>query len=498
MHSRFSHACNGLLTVKYRTYILLRMPRSSHCLRLLFLILFSCRFLCSQSASDWKVKPEWVQAHEMFLASDAMRGRGSATPDEWIAATYVASEYQKYGLKPGLPDGTYIQRGELVQPDITAPAQITAPQSRGFVALEEGRDFSLVRTTGESISGPLQTIKAEGVASAQVRGGAIVLLAGNFGAQARSFMMRAYGAGAKAVLREDPSLTADVLERNLREQRAVDPHLPNMASSIGANFTILGITKAGAGRLQKLPDGAVLVVKINAKDTSRYTYNAVGVLPGVDTSADSKIILLSAHLDHLGVGRPVNGDSIYNGANDDASGTIAVLELAHALASGPPLQRSIYFVCYGSEEFGGLGSTYFREHSPVALDRVAANLEFEMIGNQDPKMPKGKLLLTGWDRSNLGPTMVQHGALLGDDPYPEQHFFERSDNYSLALKGVVAQTAAGWGTPPTYHKPDDDIAHLDLDFMTQAIQSLVEPVRWLANSDFVPQWQPGRNPVGRP
>ena len=75
-----------------------------------------------------------------------------------------------------------------------------------------------------------------------------------------------------------------------------------------------------------------------------------------------------------------------------------------------------------------------------------------------------------------------------------EHFFERSDNYSLALKGVVAHTAGGWGTPPTYHKPDDDIAHLDFDFMTTAIQSLIEPLRWLANSDFVPQWLPGRQP----
>ena len=173
------------------------------------------------------------------------------------------------------------------------------------------------------------------------------------------------------------------------------------------------------------------------------------MLPGKDASASAKLILLSAHLDHLGVGLPVNGDSIYNGANDDASGTVAVLELAHALTSGPPPQRTILFVCYGSEELGGLGSTYFREHSPVRLDRIAANLEFEMIGNQDPKMPKGKLMLTGWDRSTLGPTLLQHGALLGDDPYPEQHFFERSDNYSLALKGVVAHTAGGWGTPPT-------------------------------------------------
>jgi Zn-dependent M28 family amino/carboxypeptidase len=171
-----------------------------------------------------------------------------------------------------------------------------------------------------------------------------------------------------------------------------------------------------------------------------------------------------------------------------------VLELARALAAGPQPQRTIYFVCYGSEELGGLGSTYFREHSPVPIDRIAVNLEFEMIGNQDPKMSKGKLLLTGWGRSNLGPTLLQHGALVGDDPYPEEHFFERSDNYPLALKGVVAQTAAGWGTPPTYHKPNDDISHLDFAFLTEAIQSLIEPVRWLANSDFVPQWLPGKNP----
>jgi hypothetical protein len=84
--------------------------------------------------------------------------------------------------------------------------------------------------------------------------------------------------------------------------------------------------------------------------------------------------------------------------------------------------------------------------------------------------------------------------LLGADPYPEQHFFERSDNYSLALKGVVAHTAAGWGTPPTYHQPSDDLAHLDLAFMTRAIQSLIEPVRWLANGDFKPQWNPGGEP----
>jgi aminopeptidase YwaD len=224
----------------------------------------------------------------------------------------------------------------------------------------------------------------------------------------------------------------------------------------------------------------------------RQTFNAIGYLAGTDPAAGT--LLLTAHLDHLGVGRPVNGDSIYNGANDDAAGTTAVLELAHALAAGPRLRRSVLFVCYGSEEIGELGSTYFGLHPPVPLTDLVANLEFEMIGNQDPKMPAGVLLLTGWERSNLGPALKEHGALLGPDPYPEQHFFERSDNYALALKGVVAHTAGGWGTPPTYHQPDDDLAHLDVAFMTRAIQSLIEPVRWLAGSDFRPQWKPDGAP----
>jgi Zn-dependent M28 family amino/carboxypeptidase len=224
----------------------------------------------------------------------------------------------------------------------------------------------------------------------------------------------------------------------------------------------------------------------------RETFNAIGYLQGTDPGSGT--ILLTAHLDHLGIGRPVNGDAIFNGANDDAAGTTAVLELAHALAAGPRLKRNVLFVCYGSEEIGELGSTYFGEHPPVALKSLVANLEFEMIGAQDPKMPKGVLLFTGWERSNLGPTLKAHGALLGPDPYPEQHFFERSDNYALALQGVVAHTAAGWGTVPTYHQPDDDLAHLDVPFMTAAIQSLVEPVRWLANSNFRPEWVPGGKP----
>jgi Zn-dependent M28 family amino/carboxypeptidase len=186
-----------------------------------------------------------------------------------------------------------------------------------------------------------------------------------------------------------------------------------------------------------------------------------------------------------------------HGANDDASGVTAVLELAQVLAAGPQPQRSVLFVCFGSEEIGGYGSTYFAEHPPVPLRKIAANLEFEMIGAQDPELPANSLMMTGFERSSLGPALKAHGALLAPDPYPDEHFFERSDNYALALKGIVAHTVSGWAVTPSYHEPTDTIANLNIPFMTAAIRSLVKPIQWLANSSFTPAWEPGGMPVRR-
>ena len=125
-------------------------------------------------------------------------------------------------------------------------------------------------------------------------------------------------------------------------------------------------------------------------------------------------------------------------------------------------------------------------HPPVPLTDFVANIEFEMIGAQDPKLPSGSLMMTGFDRSNMGAVLTQHGALVSADPYPDQNFFERSDNYSLALKGIVAHTLSGWATVPTYHQPSDTVEALDIAFMTRAIRSLVRPIRSLANSSARP------------
>jgi aminopeptidase YwaD len=182
---------------------------------------------------------------------------------------------------------------------------------------------------------------------------------------------------------------------------------------------------------------------------------------------------------------------IFHGANDDASGTAAVMEFARILGKTPARRRTAYFVLFGCEEERGLGARYFLAHSPV--QGFVANLEFEMIGVDDPKHP-GFLMLTGWDRTDLGPTLAAHGARLGPDPYPEQHFFQRSDNYQLALQGVIAQTVSAWPIPPTYHAATDDLAHVDLAFMDQVIGSLIQPVTWLLDSDFVPVWNPGQKP----
>jgi Zn-dependent M28 family amino/carboxypeptidase len=146
----------------------------------------------------------------------------------------------------------------------------------------------------------------------------------------------------------------------------------------------------------KLPsDGAMLALTTHQRPTEpRETFSAIGYLPGTDSIAGT--LVLSAHLDHVGIGLPVNGDNIYNGANDDASGTTAVLEFAHALAAGPRLRRSLLFVCFGSEESDNLGSPYFAKHSPVPLRDVIADLEFEVLGSQDPRMTIGLGALEPW------------------------------------------------------------------------------------------------------
>jgi Zn-dependent M28 family amino/carboxypeptidase len=224
------------------------------------------------------------------------------------------------------------------------------------------------------------------------------------------------------------------------------------------------------------------------------TRNVIGKLEGRDKKMKDQVILLTAHMDHIGIGKPVNGDNIYNGADDDASGCVAVLQLARTLAHEKAPKRTVLFVFFGSEETGGQGNGYFLQHPPIPLKSIVANLEFEMIGRADSAVEPDELWLTGFDRSNLGPELAKHGAHLVADPHPKQNFFQRSDNYALAKQGIVAHTVSSFGLHKDYHQPGDDVAHIDFAHMEQAVHSMLKPVRWLADSEFKPEWVEGKKP----
>ena len=271
------------------------------------------------------------------------------------------------------------------------------------------------------------------------------------------------------------------------------------AEYVAAQFRRLGFTPLdgnGGSFVQTVP---FTRTPRGGQPQSGTTHNAVGILRGTDPSGEA--ILISAHLDHLGRRESVAGDDkIFNGADDDASGTVAVIELAGALARRPPPKRTIIFACYGSEELGnmetgGIGSRYLRDRPPVPLEKIVANVQFEMIGRPDPAVPPKTLWLTGYERSDLGPTLASRGARLVQDPHPEMKFFMRSDNYTMALKGVVAHTVSSYGLHKEYHQPSDETRMIDYAHMTEAIASMVEPLAWLASATFRPAWKPGMRPT---
>ncbi|USI74999.1 M28 family metallopeptidase [Sphingomonas morindae] len=419
----------------------------------------------------WIVNPAWVHAEESFLASDALRGRGSFTRDEAIAAAYVGSQFEAFGLKPAPGLTGYVQTAPLIHTRVEgaprlslagralpAPTLVVGPLGpiEGKVALVASGDPADLPEDA-----PIVAVAAPRVEPAALFRAARAKHIGLVVIEAS-----AASAAWRASLDPAPAMPSYV---------AGDPPARRTAFATldAAGFAAL---RAGAGAIARL-DVTV------ARDPGS-TSNAIGYLPGTDPQAG--VILLSAHLDHLG--QRADG-TIFHGANDDASGTTAVMELARALAATGPHRRGLLFVAYGSEEAGTYGSRYFGAHPPVPLTSLVANIEFEMIGAQDPRLPAGALMMTGFPRSDLGAALKAGGALIAPDPYPEEHFFERSDNYALALKGVVAHTLSGWAVVPTYHQPTDDLAHIDFPFMTRAIQSLVGPVQTLANGRFTPHWQ---------
>lgn len=436
-----------------------------------------------------------IRAELGFLASDAMQGRGSGTGYERIAAEYIGSQFRQFGLEAGGDADaagvkSFVQRVPLESAKFTEPPVLTVTSGANTHRWQYGRDFLVPVLRASRISGELQVIDPSGMPAK----GAVVVVKLSETAdqqQRQDFIRKARAAQAAAVV----MLESDA---NRKSREAGDARLPNLPSRIGSDgetqFAVFALKKDAVDTLAGFPAGAKVEFSgATSQAEGGATWNAVGVLRGSDPNGET--IMLSAHLDHLGVNEGLSGDKIFNGADDDASGSVAVMEMARVLAMGKQPRRTIYFICFGSEERGGYGARYFIANSPVPLEKIVADFNFEMLGRPDEKVPPGKLWLTGYERSTLGPELVRQGAALVADPHPEQNFFQRSDNYTLALRGVVAHTVSSFGLHADYHRPSDEIGKIDFAFMTRSLNSLVGPIQWLSNSLFRPSWLPGQAPI---
>lgn len=451
--------------------------------------------LISASAFGQKSSKTWIAERNVrsamtFLAGDAMQGRGSGTPFERVAAEYVGSQFMQFGLEPAGENDAAGKPTFVQTVNISRGAFADAPALNfGNVSLKHGESILVMRTTAGPASGSLQKLKP----GDKVRSGSAVLIRSE-GVEARKLtedIQAMISAGASMVLVEE----TQQWRTNWKNMASRRVSFTTLSTSVKPLAVVI-LSKEIAEAVADLAEGTQFELAGDlAPVQKQQTWNAIGKIPGTDTKLASQVILLSSHLDHVGVRENAPGeDKIFNGADDDASGTVAVLELARVIAEGKRPKRTVYFVCFGSEEAGGHGANYFVNNLPFPQDKFVANLEFEMIGRPDAKVKPEELWLTGYERSNLGPELAKRGAKLVQDPHPQENFFQRSDNYTLARRGIIAHTVSSFGLHTDYHKASDQINTIDFGHMTRSINSMVEPIQWLVNSDFIPAWNEGKKP----
>ena len=500
-------------------------------------------------------RPEGVRAdgnswwkHIEFLADDSLQGRNTGSPGHKRAAEYVAAEFKKAGLEPAGASG-------FIQPVSFKTRQIDEPHSslaltRGGqtipLTLGEHAGFSLRIDPAPSVEAPLVFVghglripeqQIDDLAGLNLAGAVVVyigatprslpgVLQAHFGSAAERWKMyRAAGAVGTITLanpksievpwsRSSPqrlqpamSLADASLDEYPGQQVAItmNPAYANMLfEGSGHTFEeLLALEDAG----QPLPRFALparVSARIAITRTQLESQNVAGILRGSDPARRNEFVVLSAHLDHLGVGDPVNGDAIYNGAMDNASGIAAILDVAARLrAANERPARSLLFVAVTGEEKGELGSRYFAAHPPVPARAIVANVNTDMFL---PLFPLKELMVLGLDESDLGADIRFVAAAMRlqvqADPEPQRNRFIRSDQYSFIRAGIPALAmkvgyemntpesviAQKW-TAERYHAPSDDL-NQPVDKI--AADTFIEVVRQLAvriaNRPGRPQW----------
>jgi hypothetical protein len=273
-----------------------------------------------------------------------------------------------------------------------------------------------------------------------------------------------------------------------------------------------GNVRVNGDALERLRSGSVRAIDIDphAAREDVLGWNVVACIRGAGTSSKPELareaLVVTAHYDHLDpkhghegdAGADPNADTIYNGADDDASGVVAVLEIAGAMAAAKPSARTVVFALVTGEEIGMLGTEEYLDHPFVPLADTVANLNFEMIGRPDPSVGgAGHLWLTGFELTNLGPAFAAAKLAILPDPYPKEHFYERSDNIAFVNRGVVGQTLSSYNLHKDYHTPRDEVDKIDFAHMEGCTKAGLAAVQLIASGELTPQWSkdlPKRKP----
>jgi len=497
-----------------------------------------------------------MKAHVMFLASDAMRGREAGSPEFDIAAQYVAAQFYAAGLRPGGDDGGYLQKVPLLGYKLADKGNFVWTPAKGDPqTLMFGQDFvpspnaakaetalnAPVVFVGYGIVAP--DYKRDDYKGVDVKGKIVAYIGSAptiYDGEERAFFS---SAGTKArIAMEHGAIGAIQIEspRNGRgaspfagTARSWDRERVTWAKADGSGKTdgvpLLGTLSMAAAA--KMFDGAAIkwddVKKAAEADDARFrpvalkgslsvaiktatrpmpSSNVVGIIPGADPRLKGEVVILSAHLDHIGVGRPdATGDTINNGAEDNAVGIASLIEEAKRFtASGKPPRRTVMFLAVTAEEKGLIGSDYFANNPTVPLSSIVAdvNLDMPLI-----TYPFEDMIVFGAPRSTLGPIVNRAVAALGvtmsPDPTPEEGIFVRSDHFRFVQKGIPSvflwpgqkgPGKAAWDEfmKNHYHKPSDEISQpLDWAQGVRFVAVNYAIAREVADNDERPRWNKG-------
>jgi hypothetical protein len=389
---------------------------------------------CFSQAIDKIINAKEVARIENVLASDEMQGRKTFTPSIDRAENFIVGEFKKSGLKyfDGLTD--YRQRFSMMKANL-----VSASGSLNSHPLEMSQIIAV------STDATLNFTEKSGFAKIVIDSSA------NLFTEAYEIMQS--NKKTLVIVNSAHAKNFDRLRRFNRETfDAKEPVVFVLSNEDPATYSF----------------------EIKNEITSSNLSNVVGVLPG--KSRKDEYVIFSAHYDHLGIGKPdAKGDSIYNGANDDAAGTTAVIMLAEYFSKLNNNERTLIFVTFTAEEIGGFGSQYFSRQ--IDPDKAVAMFNIEMIGT-DSKWGNNSAYITGYEKSDFG--KILQSNLTGTnfrfepDPYPTQNLFYRSDNATLAALGVPAHTisTSKMDNEPNYHKQSDEVGTLDMNNMAEIIKAI--------------------------